>query len=108
MKQAMKVHHGANAGRYRLILDAAAQKHVKLDTLYKYQLRGNALLVDPVNGNPFVVVDHTPTEVRHVMAQWIISVHTFDSEPRSGTDKLRARAAAQMFFDAYCEGIRNV
>lgn len=51
---------------------------------------GTALLVDPINGAPYVFVSPS-------------SVHTFTGAPGSGTDHLRARIAATQFFETVIE-----
>lgn len=59
---------------------------VKKDAFYSIKANGDHLLVDPVNGEPFVFV--APR-----------TVHVFPVKKGSGTDKLRQRIAADYFFD---------
>lgn len=57
------------------------------DDCYSVRTKPGAMLVDPVNRDPFVYV--APDVV-----------HEFESIPRSGTDKLRQRTRAAIFFDS--------
>ena len=52
---------------------------------HKIEVKGNAMLVDPVNGDPFVFF--APN-----------TVHVFTSKPGSGTDHLRQRTLAGQWF----------
>lgn len=52
---------------------------------HKVEARGALLLVDPVNGDPFVFA--APS-----------TVHVFRSKPGSGTDHLRQRIEASLCF----------
>lgn len=57
---------------------------------YKLEVAGDALLVDPVNGDPFVFV--APD-----------TVHVFQHQPGSGTDHLRQRIKASLWFGELAE-----
>lgn len=92
---------GTDAMRAIFAIDAARFGKLKVtEEFYSIKNKGRALLVEPVNGDPFVLIDDTaePTEgtvslPRVTRMEWL-------SEPRSGTDKLRARMHAQVFFDS--------
>jgi len=53
--------------------------------LHQIIVKDNAMLVDPVNDEPFVFV--APN-----------TVHVFRSKPGSGTDHMRQRIAAELWF----------
>lgn len=68
---------------------------------YGVQYAGNAALVEPINGDPFVVLFDRP----YVMGGDVRAVqHVWSGQPRSGTGKLVARIAAQAFFDQLVTG----
>ena len=52
---------------------------------HKIAAQGNTMLVDPVNGDPFVFT--APN-----------TVYVFESKPGSGTDHLRQRINAELWF----------
>lgn len=74
-------------------LIAAANSGSKIDTegFYSIQAKEGVLLVEPINGSPFVFCDPN-------------TVFVFDPEPGSGTDKLRQRSLAKIFFDQLPDG----
>ncbi len=69
------------------VLQVAKEGRLKFQPAHhNVEVRGNLMLVDPVNGTPFVF--EAP-----------VTVHSFPSKPGSGTDHLRQRTAAALFFE---------
>ena len=58
--------------------------------LLAFKYNAGILLVEPINGDPYVI------NLRHGER----SKYLFESKPRSGTDKLRQRIFASMWFDS--------
>ena len=90
----------ANAMRAQLAIDCVVQgKSLKVaPDIAHYEAKPGALLVEPLNASPFVIVGTYDDSDSADFAQY--STHTFHSDPGSGTDRIRARAHAQMFFDS--------
>jgi len=68
------------------VLSAVQVGKVKLsESMLALKAKGNIMLVDPLNGDPFVFV--APD-----------TVHVFQSKPGSGTDHIRQRINADLHF----------
>lgn len=75
------------AYRHHFTLHCAQQGKLRAgEAFYGFRYSDRALLVEPVNGNPTVFV--APN-----------TLHVFEVKPGSGTDKLRQRIEAQLFFE---------
>ncbi|TBR75376.1 MAG: hypothetical protein EPN64_13110 [Burkholderiaceae bacterium] len=75
------------ACRHHFTLHCAQQGKLRAgEAFYGFKYSDHALLVEPVNGNPTVFV--APN-----------TLHVFEATPGSGTDKLRQRIVAQLFFE---------
>lgn len=75
------------AYRHQFTLDCATQGKLRAgEAFHGFECSDAALLVDPVNGNPTVYV--APS-----------TLHVFESKRGDGTDHLRQRMLAKLFFD---------
>lgn len=78
---------GSRAAVLQVILDNADKQICPLPPqFHNIRSSAKAMLVVPVNANPFIFV--TPN-----------TVHTFEAKAGSGTDMLRQRMLAEVFFD---------
>jgi hypothetical protein len=83
----------SRAQELQVVLKAAKAGTLKCgQALHKVEAQGNVMLVDPVNGEPFIFV--APE-----------TVHVFQSKPGSGTDHLRQRTLAGMLFEQLSWGL---
>lgn len=71
--------------------NALNQQAIQFTDCYRCKYKPGANLIEPINGDPFVVV----------LGGEKVTKHIFAGNPRSGTDKLRARIEAQAFFDRH-------
>jgi len=94
---------GDQAMRVIFLIDAA--RHGKLkqtEEVYGFT-RGRALLVEPVNGAPFIWIDDTAAPAPGTISLPRVTRIDFIPEPRSGTDALRARMMASLHLEGLPE-----
>jgi hypothetical protein len=87
--------------RLQFFMDAAKEGKLKAGPdVHAFQYCGDvrALLVEPVNEQPFVAVGAYSDAGDARFEQF--TVHTFGERSPSGVDLLRARIAAQRFLDS--------
>lgn len=72
--------------RFALDLAKVGKLGVPIASYYQVNFCAKALLVDPVNGNPYVFVEPS-------------TKFCFNGSPGNGTDKLRQRMLAGVFFN---------
>lgn len=91
---------GQQALRAIFAIDLAREG--KLDAgpeFYSVTQYGRALLVEPVNGTPYVLEDQTLPSTPDFTALPIVERTDFLAEPHSGTDAMRARLYAQLYLE---------
>lgn len=87
------------AMRAQMCIDAYLCGKLKIGPEYhSAKAKKGALLVEPVNGNPFVIVGAYDKSGAPIWERY--SCTEFETIPGSGTDCLRQRIKAQLFFDA--------
>lgn len=92
--------HVHQAMRFQFAMDAAHAGKLKVGAdvhRFKYRHDVAALLVEPVNEQPFVVIGAYDEAGNARFDRFVI--HTFGERSSSGTDFLRARIAAGLFFE---------
>lgn len=85
----MKIEQASSfrAAKLQALLNAAQAGQLRVGPeFHNVKAKPNALLVDAVNADPFVFVPPA-------------TVHTFESKRGSGTDHLRQRMLAGVFFE---------
>lgn len=74
---------------------SAAADNAQFSNCYKTEYKDDLVIVEPINSAPYVV--DTKGAVSFI----------FDSKPGSGTDFMRARIRAYLFFTRYAEEMAN-
>jgi hypothetical protein len=91
---------GMDAQRAILLIDSARHGKLKATSdIYGFKSKSRALLVEPLNESPFVLIDETAEHTPGTISLPRVTRMEFVPEPRSGTDKLRARIQASLCFD---------
>lgn len=91
---------GDQAMRAIFYIDAACCGKLKPSpAVHGFKSKWRALLVEPLNDAPFVLIDDTADPTPGTVSLPAVRRVEFQSEPRSGTDALRARIHATRFFD---------
>lgn len=95
---------GDQAMRAIFCIDAANFGKLKATPdIYSFKSKPRALLVEPVNGSPFVLVDETAEPTPGTISLPRVSRVEFVPKQGSGTDKLRARMQAELFLESMVE-----
>jgi hypothetical protein len=91
---------GTDAMRAMFLIDAARHGKLKVTPdIYGFKVKHRALLVEPLNANPFILIDETAETTPDLVSLPRVTRMEFVAEPKSGTDFLRARMKAGLFFD---------
>lgn len=91
---------GARAIRAICAMDAANIEKLNAgEGYYGVKHLDRAILVEPINGNPFVMIDTTADPRPGTVSLPIVQRVEWVPKEGSGTDKLRARIEANLFFD---------